>query len=179
MSRAGKAFFAFPFPLLLCFTFFSFYEIIDFCSCLAISTAKSTAPAFSPSTKNLTSTGLARFYPHKSRRSGAARDSSISSNCLFAEHLSLYRSRARPFTLSRAVLVVRTHGRVCGYTVCAQSLLRSADSKTANTRLGATKPQTKANAIVAGVSRAYAVSMSDQRRKLCRKKKKKGKGKQR
>lgn len=62
---------------------------------------------------------------------------------------------------------------ICGYTVCAQSLLRSADSKTANTRLGATKPQTKANTIAAGVSRAYVVSMSDQRRKLCKRKKRK------
>lgn len=129
--------------------------------------------AFFPSSKNLTPTDLARFYPHKSRGSGAARDSSISSNCLLAEHLSLYRSR--PLTLSHSARELSSghtagFADICGYTVCAQSLLRNADSKTANTRLGATKPQTKANTIAAGVSRAYVVLMSDQPRKLCKKK---------
>lgn len=67
-----------------------------------------------------------------------------------------------------------THGGgVCGYmwtyTQFTQSLLRSADSKTANTRLGATKPQTKANTIAAGVSRAYVVSMSDRAKETSQK----------
>lgn len=132
--------------------------------------------AFFSSSKNLTPTDPARFYPHKSHGSGAARDSSISSSCLLAEHLSLYRSR--PFTLLRSTRELssgHTAGFVdiCGYTLCARSLLRSADSKTANTRLGATKPQTKANTIAAGVSRAYVVSMSDHAKETSREKREK------
>lgn len=43
------------------------------------------------------------------------------------------------------------------HTYTGGGLLRSTDSKTANTRLGATKPQTKANTMAARVSRAYVV----------------------
>jgi len=80
--------------------------------------------AFFSSSKNLTPTDPARFYPHKSHGSGAARDSSISSSCLLAEHLSLYRSR--PFTLlhsTRELSSGHTAGFVdiCGYTVCTKS----------------------------------------------------------
>ena len=84
----------------------------------------------------------------------------ISAHRFAPGHQWLYRSSCVLF-VERVLLepVARTqrmvHRRIC--ILYSRWLLRSTDSKTANTRLGATKPQTKANTMAAGVSRAYAV----------------------
>lgn len=110
--------------------FSSFCKIIIDFSSLSYQLRPRLVWAFFSSLKNLTPTDPARFYPHKSHGSGAARDSSISSSCLLAEHLSLYRSLS-PFIPVHSLAqyssaVVRTHSQtgsvdICGYTVCAES----------------------------------------------------------
>lgn len=141
MSHTGKTCSCFFF-----FLFFSYKIIIDFSS---LSYQLCWAPparwAFFPSSKNLTPTDLARFYPHKSRGSGAARDSSISSNCLLAEHLSLYRSR--PFTLSHSARELSSghtagFADICGYTVCAHRVYFGTPTAKPQTR-GLARPNLK------------------------------------
>lgn len=94
---------------------------------------------------------------------------------MFYVHPSLLSHTTWEPSSSRATYGCTHVGRLCGHIcmyrvnityihttciLCTQSLLWSTDSKTANTRVGATKPQTKANAIAERVSRAYVVPMS-------------------
>lgn len=127
---------------------FFFYKIIIDFSPLSYQ-LRSTRAFFLSHRRKIWHRTIPRAFlsPQITQGSDAARDSSISSGCLLAEHLSLYRSPSLHSLAQHSTAVVRTHTAgvfvdICGYIHSVRRVYFGAPTAKPQTR-GLARPNLK------------------------------------